>query len=115
MNDRRPVLPGHLYVVATPLGNLGDFSTRAQQVLAAVDAICAEDTRTSGSLLAHFGIQRPLIAVHEHNESGICERLIARLQAGESLALVSDAGTPLTSIRVNTATGRRRSAWWNPP
>lgn len=97
MNDRRPVLPGHLYVVATPLGNLGDFSARAQQVLAAVDAICAEDTRTSGSLLAHFGIQRPLIAVHEHNESGLCERLVARLQAGESLALISDAGTPLIS------------------
>lgn len=97
MNDRRPVAPGHLYVVATPLGNLGDLSARAQQVLAAVDAVCAEDTRTSGSLLAHFGIQRPLVAVHEHNESGVRERLVARLQAGESLALVSDAGTPLIS------------------
>jgi 16S rRNA (cytidine1402-2'-O)-methyltransferase len=97
LNARSPVLPGHLYVVATPLGNLGDLSPRAQQVLAAVDAVCAEDTRTSGSLLSHFGIQRPLIAVHEHNETGICERLVARLQAGDSLALVSDAGTPLIS------------------
>lgn len=97
VNARNPVVPGQLYVVATPLGNLGDLSPRAQDVLAGVDAICAEDTRNSGALLSHFGIQRPLLAVHEHNESGICERLVARLQAGDSLALVSDAGTPLIS------------------
>src|SRR5690606_27191873 len=97
VSTRNPVAPGHLYVVATPLGNLGDLSPRAQQVLAAVDAVCADDTRTSGALLAHFGIQRSLLAVHEHNESDICARLVARLQAGEALALVSDAGTPLIS------------------
>ena len=97
VNDRAPISPGHLYVVATPLGNLGDLSPRAQQVLAAVDAVCAEDTRNSGGLLAHFGIQRPLLAVHEHNESDLCERLVARLRAGDSLALISDAGTPLIS------------------
>lgn len=97
VNERSPVSAGHLYVVATPLGNLGDLSPRALQVLAAVDAICAEDTRNSGSLLAHFGIQRPLLAVHDHNEGSVCEALIARLQAGEALALISDAGTPLIS------------------
>lgn len=97
VNVRSPVAPGHLYVVATPLGNLGDLSPRAQQVLSAVNAICAEDTRTSGVLLAHFGIQTPLLAVHEHNESDICQRLVTRLRAGDSLALISDAGTPLIS------------------
>ncbi|HEX4895434.1 MAG TPA: 16S rRNA (cytidine(1402)-2'-O)-methyltransferase [Solimonas sp.] len=94
---RRPVQAGQLYVVATPIGNLGDLSPRAQQVLAAVDAICAEDTRTSGQLLAHFGIARPLLALHEHNEDAICAQLVRRLQQGEALALVSDAGTPLIS------------------
>ncbi|WP_093282911.1 16S rRNA (cytidine(1402)-2'-O)-methyltransferase [Solimonas aquatica] len=93
----RAVQPGHLYVVATPIGNLQDFPPRAQQVLGEVDAICAEDTRNSAGLLAHFGIQRPLLALHEHNETAICAQLIARLRAGESLALISDAGTPLIS------------------
>jgi 16S rRNA (cytidine1402-2'-O)-methyltransferase len=88
---------GTLFVVATPIGNLGDFSPRAQQVLRDVAAICAEDTRRSGQLLAHFGIATPLIALHEHNEDAIAQRLVARLRAGESLALVSDAGTPLVS------------------
>lgn len=91
------VAAGHLYVVATPIGHLGDLSPRAQAVLAGVDAICAEDTRNTAQLLAHFGIHRPLLAVHDHNESEICARLVARLAAGESLALVSDAGTPLIS------------------
>ena len=86
-----------LYVVATPIGNLGDLSPRARQVLGEVDAICAEDTRRSGQLLAHFGIGTPLLALHEHNEQQLAERLVARLLAGESLALVSDAGTPLVS------------------
>ena len=86
-----------LHVVATPIGNLGDLSPRAQQVLRDVAAICAEDTRRSGQLLAHFGISTPLLALHEHNEQQIAERLVARLLAGESLALVSDAGTPLVS------------------
>ncbi len=88
---------GVLHVVATPIGNLGDLSARAQEVLRSVDAICAEDTRRSGQLLAHFGIERPLLALHEHNEAALAERIVARLQAGQSLALVSDAGTPLVS------------------
>ncbi|TDB35071.1 16S rRNA (cytidine(1402)-2'-O)-methyltransferase [Stenotrophomonas sp. TEPEL] len=86
-----------LYVVATPIGNLADLSPRAQDVLRSVAAICAEDTRRSGQLLSHFGIQQPLVALHEHNEEALAQRLVARLQAGESLALVSDAGTPLVS------------------
>ena len=86
-----------LHVVATPIGNLGDLSPRAQQVLRAVAAVCAEDTRRSGQLLAHFGIGTPLLALHEHNEQQLAARLVARLLAGESLALVSDAGTPLVS------------------
>ncbi|MDR3419162.1 MAG: 16S rRNA (cytidine(1402)-2'-O)-methyltransferase [Nevskia sp.] len=91
------VRPGALYVVATPIGNLGDLSPRAREVLAAVDAIAAEDTRTSGVLLAHCGIQRPLLALHEHNEDRIAADLVRRLQGGASLALISDAGTPLIS------------------
>ena len=86
-----------LYVVATPIGNLGDLSPRAQQGLREVAAVCAEDTRRSGQLLAHFGIGTPLLALHEHNEQQLAERLVARLLGGESLALVSDAGTPLVS------------------
>ncbi len=89
--------PGTLHIVATPIGNLGDLSPRALEVLRAVDAICAEDTRHTRRLLAHFGIERPLLAVHEHNEDDIASKLVARLLAGESLALVSDAGTPLVS------------------
>ncbi|MGH8506666.1 MAG: 16S rRNA (cytidine(1402)-2'-O)-methyltransferase [Stenotrophobium sp.] len=91
------VVPGHLYVVATPIGNLADLSPRAQAVLAAVDRVCAEDTRTSGALLAHFGIRRPLLAMHEHNEDQIAATLVQALRSGQSLALVSDAGTPLIS------------------
>lgn len=93
----RSVEPGHLYVVATPIGNLGDLSPRAQSVLRGVDRICAEDTRTTGVLLAYFGIQRPLMAVHEHNETRVVDDLVAQLRQGGSLALVSDAGTPLIS------------------
>ena len=85
-----------LYVVATPIGNLADLSPRAQEVLRSVAAICAEDTRRSGQLLSHFGIQQPLVALHD-NEEALAQRLVSRLQAGESLALVSDAGTPLVS------------------
>lgn len=88
---------GTLFIVATPIGNLADLSPRALETLRQVAAICAEDTRRSGQLLAHFGIERPLIALHEHNEDALAERIVARLQAGESLALVSDAGTPLVS------------------
>lgn len=88
---------GTLHVVATPIGNLGDLSPRALEVLRAVAAVCAEDTRHTRRLLAHFGIERPLLAVHEHNEVDIAAKLVERLLAGESLALVSDAGTPLVS------------------
>jgi len=86
-----------LYVVATPIGNLADLSPRGQEVLRTVAAICAEDTRRTGQLLSHFGISQPLVALHDHNEEVLAQRIVARLQAGESLALVSDAGTPLVS------------------
>jgi len=89
--------PGILHVVATPIGNLGDLSPRALDTLRTVDAICAEDTRHTRQLLSHYGIERPLVALHEHNEDALAERIVARLQGGESLALVSDAGTPLVS------------------
>lgn len=89
--------PGILHVVATPIGNLGDFSPRAVETLKSVAAICAEDTRRTRPLLQQFGIDTPLIALHEHNEDEIASRLVARLRVGESLALVSDAGTPLVS------------------
>lgn len=88
---------GVLYVVATPIGNLEDFSPRARDTLATVSVIAAEDTRHSNRLLRHFGIERPLVAVHDHNESQVVERLVGRLLEGESVALVSDAGTPLIS------------------
>ncbi|MGN6152229.1 MAG: 16S rRNA (cytidine(1402)-2'-O)-methyltransferase [Lysobacteraceae bacterium] len=92
-----PAAAGILHVVATPIGNLADLSPRALSTLRGVAAICAEDTRHTRQLLAHHGIEQSLIALHEHNESGVAERLVARLLAGESLALVSDAGTPLVS------------------
>ncbi|WP_245978965.1 16S rRNA (cytidine(1402)-2'-O)-methyltransferase [Solilutibacter pythonis] len=92
-----PAAFGTLHVVATPIGNLGDFSPRAADTLRAVAAICAEDTRRTRPLLQQAGIATPLIALHEHNEDELAARLVARLRAGESLALVSDAGTPLIS------------------
>lgn len=90
----QPAQPGTLYVVATPIGNLRDISLRALDVLRSVDRIAAEDTRVSQGLLAAYGIARPLTALHEHNEAAATHRLIAWLKAGESLALISDAGTP---------------------
>jgi len=107
--------PGTLHVVATPIGNLGDLSTRALETLKTVDAICAEDTRHTRQLLSHFGLERPLIALHEHNEDAQAAQLVARLQSGESFALVSDAGTPLVSdpgfrlVRAARAAGLRVS------
>ena len=89
--------PGTLHVVAPPIGPLGDLSPRAQQALRDVAAVCAEDTRHTRRLLGHFGIEAELVALHEHNEQQQAARLVERLQAGESLALVSDAGTPLVS------------------
>ena len=88
---------GTLFIVATPIGNLEDLSPRAQRTLAEVAAVCAEDTRHTRRLLSHFGIEAELVALHEHNEQALAARLVQRLQSGESLALVSDAGTPLVS------------------
>lgn len=88
---------GTLYVVATPIGNLDDISVRAQRTLREVALIAAEDTRHSLRLLQHFGIETPLAACHEHNEREQGGRFLARLQAGEDVALISDAGTPLIS------------------
>jgi len=92
-----PAAPATLYVVATPIGNLADLSPRAQEVLRSVAAICAEDTRHTGQLLSHFGIGKPLVALHDHNEEAMAQRVVARLLGGESMAVVSDAGTPLVS------------------
>ncbi len=86
-----------LYIVATPIGNLSDLSARAIEVLQTVDVIAAEDTRHSGHLLQHYAISTPKISLHEHNEQQRSEVLLARLQQGESIALISDAGTPLIS------------------
>ncbi len=88
---------GTLYVVATPIGNLGDMTPRAIEVLQQVDLIAAEDTRHSGTLLQHFGIHTSCIACHDHNERQIAAGLVERMQRGESIALISDAGTPLVS------------------
>ncbi len=90
-------LPGTLYVVATPLGNLGDLSARARAVLAGVDLVAAEDTRHTLRLLDHLGLHKKLMAVHEHNERESAARLVDRLRDGASVALVSDAGTPAVS------------------
>jgi 16S rRNA (cytidine1402-2'-O)-methyltransferase len=88
---------GRLFVVATPIGNQGDISTRACEILAQVDAVAAEDTRHSGRLLSQLGIRQRLISVHEHNEASRIESLLEQLRQGEDIALISDAGTPLIS------------------
>lgn len=88
---------GVLYVVATPIGNLGDMTARAVEVLGAVDLVAAEDTRHSLPLLRHFGSRAPLQAYHEHNEREASRDIIRRLREGQSVALISDAGTPLIS------------------
>jgi 16S rRNA (cytidine1402-2'-O)-methyltransferase len=85
---------GTLYVVATPIGNLGDMTLRGLEMLKMVDVIAAEDTRHTSGLLSHFGISKKLIAVHEHNELQSAEKLLMQLKAGENIALVTDAGTP---------------------
>jgi len=89
-----PNVDAALYVVATPIGNLADVSPRAVETLRAVDLIACEDTRTSRTLLAHYGISTRTVAVHEHNERTAAAGLIAALRSGKSVALVSDAGTP---------------------
>ncbi|OGB27625.1 MAG: 16S rRNA (cytidine(1402)-2'-O)-methyltransferase [Burkholderiales bacterium RIFCSPLOWO2_02_FULL_57_36] len=86
-----------LYVLATPIGNSGDITLRALQVLSMADAVACEDTRNTGHLLTRYGLSKTLIAAHQHNEREIAEKLIARMQAGERIALVSDAGTPAVS------------------
>lgn len=88
---------GTLYIVATPIGNLEDLSSRAAKVLSEVAVIAAEDTRHSGRLLQHLGINKPLIALHDHNERGRVKSILGQLSAGADVALISDAGTPLIS------------------
>ena len=83
-----------LYVVATPIGNVADITLRALHVLGLADRIAAEDTRNTGQLLARYGISKPLVAVHQHNERAAAQRIVEYLQAGERVAYVSDAGTP---------------------
>ncbi|ANO52191.1 16S rRNA (cytidine(1402)-2'-O)-methyltransferase [Woeseia oceani] len=88
---------GTLFVVATPIGNLEDLSPRARQILREVELVASEDTRRTGRLLSHFGIRTAQVALHEHNEAAASERIIEALGEGRSVALVSDAGTPLIS------------------
>ena len=93
----QPVREGQLYIVATPIGNLQDISQRALDVLAAADLVVAEDTRHSRGLFSHFGLNPPLQAMHDHNEVSVIPALLERLNAGEQIAVISDAGTPLIS------------------
>ncbi|MBL8347844.1 MAG: 16S rRNA (cytidine(1402)-2'-O)-methyltransferase [Rubrivivax sp.] len=104
---------GALYVVATPIGNLADITLRALHVLARVDAVACEDTRVGAALLAHYGLTKPLVALHAHNEHAASEAVLERLARGESVAFVSDAGTPAVSdpgavlVAAAAAAGRR--------
>lgn len=88
---------GALYVVSTPIGNLEDISRRAVTILEGVDCVAAEDTRTSGILLAHLGIKKPMVSYHSHNELRRVEDLLHRLRGGEAVAVITDAGTPAIS------------------
>ena len=96
-SDRNSVARGVLYVVATPIGNLGDMVPRAIETLQTVAVIAAQDTRHSSRLLAHFAIDTPCMAYHDHSGEDRTQALLNRLHAGESVALISDAGTPLIS------------------
>jgi len=103
-------LPGHLYVVATPIGNLADLTERARAILGAVDLVACEDTRTTGSMLTRYGLHRDLVAYHDHNETEVAEKLADQIAAGKSVAVVSDAGTPAISdpgFRIVRACRRR--------
>ncbi len=95
--ERQSFPHGALYVVATPIGNMGDISLRALQTLSLCTVIACEDTRMTGQLLARLGIDKPLLSAHQHNEREVAEKIIHRLQEGERIALVSDAGTPAIS------------------
>jgi 16S rRNA (cytidine1402-2'-O)-methyltransferase len=102
--------PGHLYVVATPIGNLADLTERARAILGSVDLIACEDTRTTGGMLTRYGLRRDLVAYHDHNETEVAERLADQIAAGKSVAVVSDAGTPAISdpgFRIVRACRRR--------
>ncbi|MES1940326.1 methyltransferase [Salinisphaera sp. T5B8] len=103
-------MPAALWIVATPIGNLGDFSDRARRTLADVALIAAEDTRHSARLTRHLGIDTPMVSLHEHNEHARVERILESLAAGESVALISDAGTPLISDPGYTLVGAVRAA-----
>lgn len=94
-NESADNFQGQLFIVPTPIGNLADITQRALEVLQAVDLIAAEDTRHTGLLLQHFGINARLFALHDHNEQQKAETLVAKLKEGQNIALVSDAGTPL--------------------
>ncbi len=95
--EKNQIIGGMLYLVATPIGNLADLSPRAQKVLSEVDFIAAEDTRNSGQMLARFGISKPMVSYFEHNKRQRGEEIVSRLLAGESCALITDAGTPAIS------------------
>ena len=90
-------MPACLYVVATPIGHLGDITVRAIEILREVDLIAAEDTRHSVKLMQHLDIRTPLVSYHDHSDAADVEKLLRRLRSGESIALISDAGTPLVS------------------
>jgi len=90
-------VPGRLLLVATPIGNLDDLSPRAARALAEADRVACEDTRRTGKLLAHLGVRKPMVSLHEHNERRRIPELLAALAAGETIAVASDAGTPLLS------------------
>ena len=90
-------MSGILYIVATPIGNLSDITIRAVEILKKVDAVLAEDTRHTKKLFDHYEIDSPLVAFHEHNENEKVDYILAQIGSGKSLALVSDAGTPLIS------------------
>jgi 16S rRNA (cytidine1402-2'-O)-methyltransferase len=93
-NPSLKALPGHLYVVSTPIGNLADLTERARAILGSVDIVACEDTRTTGALLARLGIRKELVSYHEHNEAEAAERLAESIAGGRSGAIATDAGTP---------------------
>lgn len=102
--------PATLYLVATPIGNLADITLRALQVLHSVDAVACEDTRHSGQLLRAYGLHQPLLAAHQHNEQAAADAVLARLQAGERVAYISDAGTPGVSDPGSILAARAQAA-----